>query len=270
MARSRGTKLLETFSFGGRVPGGLGLVMSVTLVCSLIVAFSSRHTSPLFEYMALVPREVWRGQVWRLLTWAVIEPDPLQLIFAMLFLWWFGRDLAGVWGSRRFLAVWAGIAGVASVATCIVAQIDRAALDMYFLGGWALSCALTVAWGLWFPERRMLLFFFLPVTGRVMAWGTIVVTVILAVYHGWEHYLPHLFGMAAMLAWIFRGTITSKLRHAKERAQVKSARAVKKKKSVEYLRVVESHDDDDPQTPDIDKKVDEIVRGKRPGKSDLN
>src|SRR5262249_36013574 len=48
------------------------------------------------------------------------------------------------------------------------------------------------------------LFFFLPVRGIWLAWGTIVFTVVYAVYLGWEHYVPALVAMAAMLVWIFR------------------------------------------------------------------
>ena len=263
MARGR---VLDKLSFGGRVPGAVGLVLAVTVACSLVVAFGSRHTAPLFEYAALVPAEVWRGQVWRLLTWGVIEPDPLELIFSCLFLYWFGTALAEAWGSKRFLAVWAGIAGVASTATCLVALVDHAAMPQVFLGGWAIACALTVAWGLMFPTRRMLLFFFLPISGTVMAWGTVAVTVVLAIYRGWEHYLPHLFAEGAMLAWLFRRRIAARVGETRAAATAK-ARVDKRKKSVEYLRVVEAHDDDDaPLPPEIESKVKDILR--RPRKDD--
>ncbi len=279
MARGR---LLDRFSFGGRVPGGVGLVLVVTIVCSLVVAFGSRHTAPLFEYCALMPAEVWRGQVWRLLTWGVIEPDPLGLIFACLFLYWFGRDLAREWGSRRFLAVWAGIATAASVGTCLVAQVDRGVMGEVFLGGWPIACAFTVAWGLWFPDRRMLVYFFFPIRGVVIAWATVAITVVLAIYNGWERYLPHLFAEGSMLAWLFRSTIASRWAKTKSsiaatrREAERRTRAAKRRKSVDYLRVVESHDDDDaPLPPELEGKIDEIVRGgggKRPGpgKPDLN
>jgi membrane associated rhomboid family serine protease len=224
-----------------------------------------------------VPAAVWRGQIWRLLTWAVIEPDPIALIFACLFLYWFGRDLAGVWGSRRFLAVWAAIATVASIGTCLVAQIDRTAMDEAFLGGWPIACAFTVAWGLWFPDRRMLIYFFIPIRGIVIAWGTVAITVVLAVYRGWEGYLPHLFSEGAMLAWIFRGTLRRRWAEAKRgiddrrRLAERRARQAKIKKSADYLRVVESHDHDDaPLSPELEGKIRSIVGGERPKKDDLN
>jgi hypothetical protein len=161
------------------------------------------------------------------------------------------------------------------MATSLVALVDRSAMDKFFLGGWAMSCALTVAWGIMFPNRRILLFFFIPVSGTLMAWGTVVVTVVLAVYSGWEHYLPHLFAEGAMLGWLFRGRIrgavSARIGDARRAAAAQAAarRRSKLKKSAEYLRVVESHDHDDaPAPPDIEKRIRDI--GKRPPKDELN
>src|SRR5882672_8943214 len=101
---------LERFSFGGRIPGAIGLTLVVTVASSLLVAFGSRHAEGIFAYAPLVPNEVWRGQVWRLVTWPFIEPAPLSLVFTCLFLFWFGVDLAREWGPRRFLFVYGGVA----------------------------------------------------------------------------------------------------------------------------------------------------------------
>ena len=138
----------DTLTFGGRMPWAVGLVLSVTVGASLFVAFGSRHAAPLFDLAALVPGDVWRGQIWRLVTWPFIEASPVSLIFGSLMIYWFGRDLAEAWGSSRFLAVFGGVVLTAAIGTCLVAQVDRPVLDHAYVGGWALTAAMAVGWGL--------------------------------------------------------------------------------------------------------------------------
>jgi len=33
MARGRGMRIIDKFSFGGRIPGGVGLVIALTVAC---------------------------------------------------------------------------------------------------------------------------------------------------------------------------------------------------------------------------------------------
>ena len=266
-------RLPAHLSFGGRVPWGVGLVLVATIVMSLLVAFGDRHVGSLFELTALVPEAVWRGQIWRLVTWAFIEPGPLALIFGCLFLYWFGGDLAREWGSRRFLSVYAGVVLCAAAATCLVARLDRSVLEGTYLGGWPTGVALVVAWGLWFPDRVIRIWFVIPIRGRILAWLTIAVTIVFAVYYGWERFVPELAAEGTMLGWLFRRSMLSRFaklrrsvtvaRDASRREAAKRDRAKKRAQSVAYLRLVESHDDPPPDLPpDVDAKLDELLRGR--------
>jgi len=202
-----------------------------------------------------------------------VEPSPLKLIFSCLFLYWFGSELALDWGARRFLSVYAGIALTASIATCLIACVDGAVFTSSYLGGWAMGSAVTVAWGLWFPDRVIRIWFIIPIRGYVLAWLTVAFTVVYAVYYGWEHFLPELSAEAATLAWLYRGMFLVRWRkaragmaagrEARRREAAKRDRAKKRAQSVAYLRVVESHDDDPPDLPpELDGKLDELLRGR--------
>jgi membrane associated rhomboid family serine protease len=259
-------------TFGDRIPWGLGLVLALTLGASLLVAFGSRHTSPLFDLAALVPEDVWSGEVWRLVTWTFVEVGPLSLIISCLFIYWFGRDVASLWGSPRFLKVFGGVVLAAAVGTCLVAQIDRAAMPLSHIGSWALTAAMTVAWGLTFPDRVVRIYFILPIRGYWLAWLTCAITVIYAVYHGWEHFLPELFAEGAILSWIYRSSLTKRWTTMKRAAAAQQARQKKRTASVAYLRAVESLDDEPPDlSPDVAQKVDDLLAGNKPrDKSELN
>src|SRR5258706_924834 len=158
---ARPHRLREDLTFGGRIPWAVGLVLVLTIACSLVGAFGARHGPPLFELGALIPQHVLHGQVWRLATWPFLEPSALGLIFGCLGLYWFGTDLANEWGSPRFLAVFGAVMLAAATATCLVALVDPAVVDQVYLGSWTATSAMVVAWGLWFPDRVVRTYFVL-------------------------------------------------------------------------------------------------------------
>ncbi len=256
----RSARWLDRFTFGGRMAGAVGLILVVTVLASLATAFTSRHAEPpLFELAALRPDLVFGGQVWRLLTWPFVEPSPLWLLFGCLFLWWFGRDLAEQWGSYPFLAVWFGLTGVSAIVTCLIALVDRAVLHQSYLGGFAISEAIVVAWGLWFPDRVVRLYMILPIRGYWLAWLTIGITVVFAVYSGWESYVPVLVADSAMVAWHFRRSIAG--RWSSFRRASRDGAAKKKRRAVSaYLRVIEGGDKDPPPLPsELEGKIGRII-----------
>jgi membrane associated rhomboid family serine protease len=194
----------QNFSFGGRIPWAVGLLLALTLAMSLVTAFLGRHAAPLLGWVALVPAEVWHGQLWRLATWPFVEVGPIWLIFACLGLYWFGSPLAQRWGSPRFLVVIGGALLAAAVGTCLIATIDGDVMTRPYLGSAAMITAIVVLWGLTFPELVVRIYFVLPIRGYWMAWGTIAVTVVYAIYSGWAGYLPELLAEVAALAWLYR------------------------------------------------------------------
>ncbi len=239
----------DFLTFGGRVPWAIGLLLSVTLVLSLASAFGDRHVGSFFETVALVPLEVWRGQLWRLVVWPFVEQTPIGLIFGCLMLYWFGGDLAGEWGSRRFLRVFGSITLAAAVGTCLVARVDAPVMRHSYLGSWELTTAMIVAWGLWFPDRVVRIYFVLPIRGYWLAWITVGITVIYAIYAGWTHLLPELLAEASVLAWLFRKSILARYKRARRSFDVKTREAERLKNMrkrgrvvVDYLRAVEPPD----------------------------
>jgi membrane associated rhomboid family serine protease len=245
------------------VPWALGLVLSLVLGASLVVAFAGRHSS-LFDFVPLVPGDVWHGQVWRLVTWTFVESGPIALVFSCLFIYWFGRELAELWGAPRFLGVFGGVILSAAVLTCVVALVDRSALPLPHVGTWALTSAMVVAWGLTFPDNVVRLYFVLPIRGYWLAWLTCAITAICAVYSGWEFYLPHLFAEAGVLAWLYRSTLSSRWTKARRSATVKRRRRAAHASSVAYLRLLEASDDDPPELPpDVKKRIDDLIAGNK-------
>lgn len=186
----------ELITLGGRVPPSVG-----GLILALVGGSLAAHLTGTFGWLVLAPGPVLEGELWRLVTWTFLEGQPLGLIFAGLTLYWFGRDLAWAWGSRRLLLTWVGF-GVASGLSVVLASL---AIPMPGAAGpWPVISALMVAWGLLYPERQMSFWGVLPLTGRGLVWITIGGTLFYGAFYGMRSMVPHLAAEGLMLLW-FRG-----------------------------------------------------------------
>lgn len=258
--------------------GAIGLLLLATVTISLIGAFGTRHGLMLFERTALSPESVWQGEVWRLLTWAFVESDPLGLLFSCLLLYWFGSDLVELWGSARLVRVYLGIALCAAAGTCLLGYLDGDVMRATYLGSWPLAAAMTVAWGLYFPDRHVRIFFVLPIRGLVLAWLTVALVVAFAIYFGWEGYLPGLLALGLMLGWLFRSLLAArwaKARRARRarreqelRTRAAEARSAAGKATATALQDLDALDEEAPPVPPevqsvLDRIVDEVSRDQR-------
>src|SRR5438132_685892 len=114
------------------------------------------------EIFLLNVDQVLHGQVWRLLTYAFLH-DPHNLwhiVFNMLFLWWFGKDLEGIYGTREFLTFYLVAAVIGGLAFTLAGalHLDEGAKNC--LGASGSVTAVLVLCALHFPNRIILLFFF--------------------------------------------------------------------------------------------------------------
>jgi membrane associated rhomboid family serine protease len=179
-------------TFGGRVPAAVGGLVVASVVASIAGAVGERNGFPVLGLGVLSPAAVWRGEVWRLLTWVLFETDPLSLLFGGLVLYWFGRDLCEAWGERRFLVAWFGLAAATGALVSLLALAWPALMGVRWTGLWPALDAVVVAWALLFPFRQILLFFALPVSGQALLWVTVGGTLLYAVFSGLAAFVPHL------------------------------------------------------------------------------
>jgi membrane associated rhomboid family serine protease len=225
------------------------LLITVTAVLSLAAALVDRQLFQVFMALALKPAAVWRGQVWRLVTWPFVETSPMSLIFACLTLYWFAPQLAQQMGSWRFLRLVGGVITMAGVGTCLIALIDGDVLGHTYLGTWTLTTALVVLWGLSFPHQVVRIYFLLPIRGYWVAWGAVAVTVLFVIYFGWTHFLPELLAEAAALLWFFRAAVLARWRSARRSLRARSARRPGERGAVIDLRTGDRIRPDDGEPP---------------------
>ncbi|MEI6871157.1 MAG: rhomboid family intramembrane serine protease, partial [Verrucomicrobiota bacterium] len=98
---------------------------------------------------------VWRGEVWRVLSYVLWNSPArgLSLALDMLMLWWFGRELENYFGRSVFLKLCAGIALTPALAGLLLGPLLQADLHWVGLPG---TFALFVAFATMAPEVTLI------------------------------------------------------------------------------------------------------------------
>ena len=145
-------------------------------------------------WLVLASGAVLAGQVWRLLTYAVVGASISGVLFSLLLAWSLGSEMEPRWGSRRF-------------ALFLVAATAAAGVLGVFVGGGAglapALLALIFAWMLEGPSQSLLFFGVFPMTRLAFA----ALALILVVFSELEatRSLPRLaFVLGGLpVAWLF-------------------------------------------------------------------
>jgi membrane associated rhomboid family serine protease len=149
-------------SGSGLPPGVKGLLIANCAV--FLLQFLTRgQLSGFLSYFALFPNEVVKSfYVWQLVTYTFIHGGILHLVFNMLSLWWFGRELEELWGTRAFLRFYFLCAGLAGVCVVLAGYlVGNPTLSMIGSSG-AIYGILAATAALW-PDRELLFYFLFPV-----------------------------------------------------------------------------------------------------------
>ena len=182
-----------------RVPPLIAGLIALHLAVSIAAVLDARLGGELYRHLALVPRDVWRGQIWRLVTWPFVMGSPLGLLFVCVAIYAFGWDLLTTWGERRLRRYLATVVLVAGAGTCVLSLALPGATWIGHLGGMALADALVIAWALQFPDRSVLMYFVLVLRGPAVAQLVVAVTLLFVVYYGVALFLPELLAIAVAL-----------------------------------------------------------------------
>ena len=120
--------------------------------------------------LSLAPGAVLRGEVWRLVTFIFLPLDssPLFLLISLYFYYWMGNMLENYWGTPKFTIYY-----VSGVLLTILASFIA-----YFAGGFVMmtgvhyvNMAMFFAYAALNPDAMVLLFFFIPIKIKWLAWA---------------------------------------------------------------------------------------------------
>lgn len=179
--------------------------IAATLGVSVIAALDGGFT---YSMLCLSPTKIFHGQLWRLVTWPLVELGPIGLIITCASIYKFGGELAVRWGDRRLRRFVLQIVVAAAVVTCLLAAL----FGLTWLsraGGWAITEALTIAWARQFPTAQLRIYGLLVLSGDRLIMFTMASAVVFALYAGIVPMAPELVACAAAAMypreWLMRG-----------------------------------------------------------------
>lgn len=107
------------------------VVVAVYVFSMILTALAIRPGIPYFmEALPFASNRVWNGEVWRLLTYGLVNPPSLRFAIDMVMTVWFGREVEKHLGRKTFLTLYGGM----YLATPVVLTIVGLGLPTGFVG----------------------------------------------------------------------------------------------------------------------------------------
>lgn len=170
----------------------------ITLAASVTAMLDGGFT---YEWAALAPERILHGQVWRLVTWPLVEPGPVGIVVTCISIYKFGGDLAPRWGDRRLRRFMIEIVLASGIIATLGALISEHGWNMHRCGGWVVSDALVIAWARQYPSSTLRLYYgMLELGGQRLVYFTVGVTCLIALSWSPFAYAPELVACFAA-AW---------------------------------------------------------------------
>ncbi len=150
------------------LPAGYTYPATVALIVIHVAGFvlTVLQGGGLAELLVLLPAEVRAGQLWRLITYPVVPAGGAwALLWNMLFLWWFGREVESLYGSANLVATYVTAALVAGLAALLV-SLSPAVPDVPLAGASTAILSVLVIYAMWYPRHRIYFFGLFPIEIR--------------------------------------------------------------------------------------------------------
>ncbi len=156
---------------------------------------------PLYYSLGLVPRLVRsEGRVWQLFTYMFLHGGFFHFLFNMFALWMFGSELEHHWGTREFLKYYC----ITGVGAGVLALITSWNSSVPIVGASGAIYGLLLAYGLYFPDRLIYIWFLIPIKAKhlVILFGIVEFFAALSQSSSGIAHFAHLGGILVGLAYL--------------------------------------------------------------------
>lgn len=151
--------------------GGFGLRGPSTIVGTLILINIAIYladqlvTQRLGELLAVHVQTLTRPWLWwQFVTYGFVHaPQPQHIVFNMLGLFFFGRDIEFTYGRKEFLRLYLTLLVVGSVSWALINWIQGVTMSGPLVGASGAVAGIIILFALHYPNRTILLMFIIPV-----------------------------------------------------------------------------------------------------------
>jgi membrane associated rhomboid family serine protease len=184
-----------TFTFGGPTTPAVKILLIATVATFFLQAVTQRFFGLSLEpLLGLVPyRVTHRFFLWQPFTYLFLHGGVFHIAFNLLVLWMFGCELERAWGKRIFLKYYF----VCGTGAGIFVALLTPSSPVPTIGASGALYGVLLAYGLLFPNRRILLWFVLPIRAKhfVLFIGTVAFYSTLTLPGSGVSHLAHLSGL---------------------------------------------------------------------------
>lgn len=154
----------DPFIFGQTVKG--------LIVANVVIYILQVLIAPLTQWLDLSTANVLRGEVWRLFTYGFCHDrfGVLHIVFNMLFLWWFGRDLERMYGAREILLYYLSAIVLSGVAFVGLDLATGGRIPTVGASGGVMAILMLYAMHFPYEKIRLWMLFPIPVIWLVIAY----------------------------------------------------------------------------------------------------
>ena len=177
--------------------------LALVLVVAMALVYLADYTlalkeMPLFSSFLYFDRAlILQGQVWRIVTFAIVPEfdSPLFVLLSLYFFWFIGTTIEKEWGSFRFDAFYL-MGYLGSVVAGFI---------MGFTTNYYLNLSLFLAFAILNAEAKVLLFFFIPIKVKWLAYIDLAILVLEFIISGWAMRVALLFSLANVILFFWKG-----------------------------------------------------------------
>jgi len=209
----------------------------------------------LTELLSLAPMDLQSFQIWRLLTYGFCHSTVSinHLLFNMIGLFFFGRLISQILGSREFLAFY--LTGIVFSGLVQVAwQVSQGDFFQPSVGASGAISAIFLLTAVMFPRLKVLLFFIIPIEIRWIAWFMLAMSLFGLVGSATDNiaHAAHLGGCVFGIAyWYYKWNLTDFFEKFVSPGKFKQLTKRRPKLKI--------HNPGDQRSEKLDREVDEIL-----------
>lgn len=204
--------------------------------------FRSIGAFSLTSILGLSAAGLFKGMIFQLVTYPLVEAQLMSFIFSSLIVWFIGSELEQQWGSKvylRFLLLTIISVGLIFALTNLVFFFGTRYYLAPLHGLSGITFALLIAYSLLYPERQLSFMMIFPVKARTFCWILAGIEAYMAIFNSlatsWAHLLA--MGISYLIIRFQTQPLVRKVLHAE----------FKKKQSKKHLYVVKDDDDAPPK-----------------------
>lgn len=149
--------------YGSRLfTDAIKLLVAINFLIFLLQTMSGQERL-VFQLFGIVPRATWEQfMVWQPFTYLFFHGGFWHVLINMFVLWMFGSELETTWGKKEFFRYYF-LTGIGSGIVTVLFNINA---TVPVVGASGAVYGILLAYGLMFPNRQILVYFFLPVRAK--------------------------------------------------------------------------------------------------------